>query len=126
MESLYGSDPHDWFTAVSYKVCICCPWSSISKHWKSVCNFVHFKDGNGLRVSFWHSIWVGSRPLKDVFPRIFSSFWDSDTRSWNVVVTRNVVTQRALKEEEMEGFPPCYQLSVCFRFLLMMIVECGH
>ncbi|KAK2400342.1 hypothetical protein QL285_050052 [Trifolium repens] len=35
-------------------------------------NTVRKKIGNGLSTRFWRDIWVGNRPLKDVFPRLFS------------------------------------------------------
>jgi hypothetical protein len=30
------------------------------------------KVGNGATTQFWRDVWVGSRPLKDVFPHLFS------------------------------------------------------
>jgi hypothetical protein len=53
-----------------------------SSWWKSICtidgiarwffNSVRKKIGNGSSTRFWRDIWVGSQPLKDVFPRLFS------------------------------------------------------
>jgi hypothetical protein len=53
-----------------------------SSWWKSICtidgvarwfaNSVRKKIGNGSSTRFWSDIWVGSQPLKDVFPRLFS------------------------------------------------------
>jgi hypothetical protein len=61
----------------------CKPWYA-SLWWKDVCsigtnlsntwfaNNVEKELGNGLNTSFWSDIWVGSLPLKEKFPCLFS------------------------------------------------------
>jgi hypothetical protein len=58
--------------------------------------------GNGDDTSFWHDIWVGTQPLKKVFPRLFLvsiqkecsvlevGRWDSDRWVWDFKWRRNL------------------------------------
>ena len=33
---------------------------------------MRFEVGNGSHVSFWHDVWCGEMPLKNVFPALFT------------------------------------------------------
>jgi hypothetical protein len=47
-------------------------WKNIRKGWDAFQQYVSFEVGNGSRVSFWHDVWCGERPLKNVFPALFT------------------------------------------------------
>ena len=58
--------------------------------WKDLCedkesNWFHrmikWKHGNRSKIKFWEDCWVGDRPLKDTFPRLYSI---SDSKEWVV------------------------------------------
>jgi hypothetical protein len=80
-------------------------WKTISKIDGQTSWFnVHLKNkvGNGAKTLFWRDIWVGDRPLKDVFPRLFSVStskdllvseavaWEEGRWRWEVAWRRNL------------------------------------
>jgi hypothetical protein len=60
------------------------------------------KIGNGSNTSFWHDKWVGTQPLKEVFPRLFListqkecsvmevGRWNSGRWEWSLLWRRNL------------------------------------
>ncbi|OVA00197.1 hypothetical protein BVC80_8695g7 [Macleaya cordata] len=56
--------------------------------------------GDGMNIRFWHDVWRGERPLKVVFPNLFSistkmegsvaEFWEEsqDNAGWNLTFRR--------------------------------------
>nr|XP_009762743.1 PREDICTED: uncharacterized protein LOC104214732 [Nicotiana sylvestris] len=47
-------------------------WKSIRNLWPKLINKSKFKVGNGRKISLWDDNWLGQRPLKDLFPGIYS------------------------------------------------------
>jgi hypothetical protein len=36
------------------------------------CNHVRYEVGDGSQVLFWHDVWCGEQPLKNIFLELFS------------------------------------------------------
>jgi hypothetical protein len=47
-------------------------WKTISKGWDLFNKFISFEIGDGSKVSFWHDVWCGDRPLKEMYPDLFA------------------------------------------------------
>jgi hypothetical protein len=74
----------------------------IRRGWDKFSTFVRFEVGVGSKVSFWHDIWCGDRPLKISNPVLFNiaqqiDAWVADymqyqdgKTQWNVIFTRSV------------------------------------
>jgi hypothetical protein len=80
-------------------------WKTISKidgHTSWFNDHLKNKVGNGAKTLFWRDIWVGDRPLKEVFPRLFSvstskdllvseaGAWAGGQWRWEVAWRRNL------------------------------------
>jgi hypothetical protein len=68
----YGCDQGGWCSKPvlgTYGVSL---WKSIWKDWDSFRRFINFEVGDGSKVIFWHDVWCGVTPLKEVFPDLFS------------------------------------------------------
>jgi hypothetical protein len=77
-------------------------WKHIRRGWDKFSTFAHFDVGIGSKVSFWHDIWCGDRPLKISYPTLFSiaqqqDAWVADhmqnqdgRTQWDVIFTRPV------------------------------------
>ena len=76
---------------------------------------IRCKIGDGRKALFWHDTWVGDRPLKMVFPRLFSiasikdapiesmGSWDGWSWSWNLSWTRSLRTRDALERDSLQA-----------------------
>jgi hypothetical protein len=102
IEAKYGWDRGGWCSKKvnsPYGVSL---WKTISKGWDSFNRFISFEIGDGSKVSFWHDVWCGDRPLKVMYPDIFaiSSSPDAlvadllschnDIPHWDLTFIRNI------------------------------------
>ncbi|GKU89268.1 hypothetical protein SLEP1_g3431 [Rubroshorea leprosula] len=71
-----------------------------------------WKVGNGSCVDFWHDKWVGDKPLRNLFPRLYAlaitregllkdmGFWSAETWIWDCRWRRNCVGRGVGAEEQ--------------------------
>ena len=76
-------------------------WKCI-RGWAGFANHVRFEVGDGSKVLFWHDVWCGEQPLKNIFPELFTiacrkDVWVAETMQihngsihWHVLFTRPV------------------------------------
>lgn len=69
--------------------------------------------GDGDSTFFWHDIWIGNSPLKDIFPRLFlisslpmasvadMGHWDSTVLRWNLPWIRDFRLRDRLEWEQL-------------------------
>jgi hypothetical protein len=62
-------------------------------------NHVRYEVGDGSKVLFWHDVWCGEQPLKNIFPKLFTiacmkDVWVAETMQvhngcthWHVLFT---------------------------------------
>jgi hypothetical protein len=77
-------------------------WKCIRRGWAGFANHVRFEVGDGSKVLFWHDVWCGEQPLKNIFPELFTiacrkDVWVAETMQihngsihWHVLFTRPV------------------------------------
>jgi hypothetical protein len=53
-------------------------WKCIRKGWAGFANHVRYEVGDGSKVLFWHDVWCGEQPLKNLFPELFTIACDKD------------------------------------------------
>jgi hypothetical protein len=47
-------------------------WKCIRRGWYDFKQHVRYEVGNGSRILFWHDVWCGELPLKNVFLALFT------------------------------------------------------
>ena len=72
IDSKYGSHTNGWDTNLNPKCTLQAPWKSIIKEWSSFINYTKIQVGRGDKTEFWNDVWIGDKPLKEIFPRLFS------------------------------------------------------
>jgi hypothetical protein len=83
-------------------------WKHIRRGWDKFSTFVRFEVGVGSKVSFWHDIWCGDRPLKISYPDLFSiaqrkDAWVADNMQYQDGITQwNVIFTRPVQDWELE------------------------
>ncbi|XP_057794578.1 uncharacterized protein LOC131010891 [Salvia miltiorrhiza] len=72
--------------------------------------------GDGMRISFWDEVWVGCKPLKFVFPRLFNlcgnkrgcvgemGFWENGNWIWEIGWRRELRDRERGMWEELRTF----------------------
>jgi hypothetical protein len=77
-------------------------WKSIRRGWDAFAAHVRYEIGNGSKVLFWHDVWCGEIPLKNLFPELFliarrKDAWveeimqrQNGTILWNIMFSRSV------------------------------------
>ena len=96
--------------------------------WRGICNSIHSSTharhiathkirkniGDGSNTMFWHDIWVGEHPIKEVCPRLFllslspnalvssCGFWDGHTWQWSLHWRRNLRPQDQREREALQ------------------------
>lgn len=65
VNSIYGSDVHNWHSLEKKNDCSHCRRVNIFKHWSKVQHHSSFIVGNGSRIFFWQDTKLGSSSLKD-------------------------------------------------------------
>ncbi len=82
--SKYGCLPGDWCREVSGSNVVSL-WKNIRKEWGHFSEFLTFEIGDEHLVHFWHSVWCGTRPLKETYLELFSL-----ARNKNALVANHV------------------------------------
>ena len=85
--------------------------NALTAHMISSC--IRRKVGNGEDTLFWQDIWIGDKPLKNMFPRIFRlspnqlgtisamGFWDGAEWKWTIGWKRPLRPQDTREEQEL-------------------------
>ena len=79
-------------------------WKHIQRGWEVFLKFINFGVGDGSHIRFWHDIWCGNQPLKEVFLALFGIA--SNKEAWvmdhmqqvNGVIQWNVSFLRAVQD----------------------------
>jgi hypothetical protein len=61
-------------------------WKHIRAGWKDFSHHISYKVGDGSRISFWHDIWCGALPLRQLFPTLFLLARDTEAKLVDVSV----------------------------------------
>uniref|UniRef100_A0A2N9EHM0 Reverse transcriptase domain-containing protein n=1 Tax=Fagus sylvatica TaxID=28930 RepID=A0A2N9EHM0_FAGSY len=72
IEAKYGCARCGWCTNQVNRPYGVSLWKTISKGWDSLNRFISFEIGDESKVSFWHDVWCGDRPLKEMYPDLFA------------------------------------------------------
>ncbi|MDV3188705.1 MAG: hypothetical protein Q8834_02660, partial [Candidatus Phytoplasma australasiaticum] len=88
----------NWMTKMVSTPYGCGLWRSVRNLWPLILFRIRFKVGNGMKVLFWEDIWIAQRPLKQIFPELFSlslqpraTIFDLWTgQGWNLNLRRNL------------------------------------
>lgn len=96
--------------------------------WRGICNLIQSSShayqiathmirkniGDGSSTMFWHDVWVGEHPLKEVCPRLFllslspnalvssCGFWDGQIWHWSLHWKRNLRPQDRCERESLQ------------------------
>jgi hypothetical protein len=91
VEAKYGGMWGGWCSDIGrgpYGVSL---WKFIRRGWDHFLPFLSFKVENGERVRFWFDVWCGDRPLKVVYPGLFSIAGNRDASVADLMSLRNGV-----------------------------------
>ena len=70
--SIHGRSENGWDAGVSRQANLAAPWKAIHNTLPQFLNFIRYEVCSGSSILFWEDIWVGTQPLKDRFPSLYS------------------------------------------------------
>ncbi|KAM7474964.1 hypothetical protein LguiB_022207 [Lonicera macranthoides] len=115
IQSKYGAHSNGWDAGFGIRGTSRAPWKSISRVWIDFMQNIKLVVGVGNNIRFWEDIWVGSRPLKDLFPRIFRLSCNQNmliqmVSSWSPSFYWDLSFRRNLNDREFVEFTAMMEL----------------